>query len=145
MSKSVVHHRVKGLRIRGHRGHPEVKLAFIRFACWLRKNRAFPTLLPVYLIPGTHVRTLDGRLCSASFFAPDSKRDIPYIRVATGDFPTWRRSKGRDGALAAFLCSLAHELVHYDQWLAGVVLTERGVVRNARQTVDRYAMDVRHP
>jgi hypothetical protein len=136
---------VKGLRIRGQRGHPEVRAALIRFASWLRRHREFPKLLPVYLIAGDQVRTGEGELCSASFFAPDSKLDAPYARIATGDFPRLRRSRGRDSALAAYLHSLAHELVHYDQWLAGTAPTERGVVLQATRMVDRYAMDVRHP
>ena len=145
MSVDVASRDVKGLRIRGQRGHPEVRAALIRFATWLRRHREFPTLLPVYLIPGDQVRTCEGELCSASFFAPDSKLDAPYARIATGDFPRLRRSRGRDSALAAYLHSLAHELVHYDQWLAGTAPTERGVVQKATRTVERYAMDIRHP
>src|SRR6266571_8131172 len=94
------------------------------------------------LIPGEQVRTGEGELCSASFFAPDSKLDAPYARIATGDFPRLRRSWGRDCALAAYLHSLAHELVHYDQWLSSRAPTERGVVLKAKRTVERYAMDV---
>ena len=145
MSVDVASRDVKGLRIRGQRGHPEVRAALIRFAIWLRRHREFPTLLPVYLISGDQVRTSEGKLCSASFFAPDSKLDAPYARIATGDYPRLRRSRGRDSALAAFLHSLAHELVHYDQWLAGTAPTERGVVKKAARTVERYATDVRHP
>lgn len=135
----------KGLRIRGHRGHPEVKAAFIRFARWLRSQRSFPTLLPVYLLPGEHVRTIHGEFCSASFFAPDSRADAPYIRVATGDYPALRRKRGRDNALAAMLASFAHELVHYEQWLSGASLNERGVTRRAARTVQAYAASVRRP
>src|SRR6266581_904740 len=108
MSANGVRRDVRGLRIRGQRGHPEVRAALIRFASWLRRHRKFPTLLPVYLIAGDQVRTCKGELCSASFFAPDSRLDAPYARIATGDFPRLRRSRGRDSAL-----------VHYDQWLAG--------------------------
>ena len=135
----------KGLRIRGQRGHPEVRAALIRFAGWLRRNREFPTILPVYLLAGDQVRTVEGDLGSASFFAPDSRLDAPYVRIATGDFPKLRRSRGQDSAIAAFLHSLAHELVHYDQWVAGSALTERGVVRKASRTVEQYARTTRHP
>jgi len=145
MSVDVAGRGLRGLRIRGQRGHPEVRAALIRFARWLRRHREFPTLLPVYLIPGEQVRTGEGEVCSASFFAPDSKLDAPYARIATGDFPRLRRSWGRDCALAAYLHSLAHELVHYDQWLSSRAPTERGVVLKAKRTVERYAMDVTHP
>jgi|SRR5713226_1705352 len=145
MSDRITNRRLRGLRIRGHRGHPEVRSAFIRFARWLRTARDFPVLLPVYLIPRDHIRSAAGRLCPASFFAPDSPLEVPFVRVATGDFPKLRRSDGRDAALAAFLCSLAHELVHYDQWLAREALTERGVAKKARRTVSQYNMAVDHP
>ena len=137
--------RAPGLRVRGHRGHPEVRRAVIRFARWLRTIRRFPTVLPIYLLSSERVRTLDGKLASASFFAPSSLASAPYIRIATGDYPRLKRTWGRDNALAAYLCSVAHELVHYDQWDAGSDLTERGVARRASDLVDRYAREVDRP
>ena len=134
-----------GLRIRGHRGHPEVRTAFIRFAAWVRMRQRFPTPLPVYLLPGEHVRTIDGRRCSASFFAPLSRRDAPYIRVATGDYPALLRERGRNNALAAFLVSFAHELVHYEQWVRRGAIRERGVSKRASETVRQYSKDVDRP
>jgi hypothetical protein len=136
---------VLGLRVRGHRGHPEVRRAVVRFARWLRSVRPFPTNLPIYLLSRERVRTLDGRLATASFFAPLSPASAPYIRIATGDYPQLKRTRGRDNALAAYLCSVAHELVHYDQWGAGSELTEQGVARRASELVDRYARDVDRP
>jgi hypothetical protein len=136
---------VAGIRVRGQRGHPEVRAAIIRFARWLREHRSFPTVLPVYLSSGEMVRTIEGELGSASFFAPYSKKDAPYVRIATGDYPETRRRRGRDNALAGYLASLAHELVHYDQWLNDEELHERGVRRQANRVVDQYAKAVDRP
>ncbi len=106
-----------GLRIRGARGHPVVRAAAIRFAAWLRIYYDFPVRLPVYLSPNQRLVTRDGEVVTASFFAPWEPTVEPYIRVATGDFSDLRKLHGRDDALAAFLNSIAHEIVHYQQWV----------------------------
>src|SRR5438046_3178704 len=62
-----------GLRIRGHRGHPAVRAAFLRYASWLRTEIEFPLRVPVYLLPGKRVRTVDGQFASASIFLPWSR------------------------------------------------------------------------
>ncbi|QDV72450.1 hypothetical protein [Botrimarina mediterranea] len=134
-----------GLHIRGRRGHPEVRGAYIRYARWLRQNYEFPIRVPAYLSPGDFVTTMQGHRCSASFFAPWDQTVEPYIRIATGDYPQLRESEGRDNALAAFLNSLSHEIVHYFQWVETGEIWERGVVRRASSMVDRYALTVDHP
>jgi hypothetical protein len=63
-------HRRSGLWIRGHRGHPEVRAALLRYARWLRLQFEFPVRVPVYLLPGAVVRTMDGNSASASIFLP---------------------------------------------------------------------------
>src|SRR5262245_11522701 len=106
-----------GLRIRGARGNAEVRRALVRFARWLRQEHAFPIRVPVYLHPQAYVETMHGRKSSASFFAPWDRGVEPYIRIATGDYPSLKAERGRDDALAAFITSLAHEIVHYQQWV----------------------------
>ena len=134
-----------GLRIRGARGHPHVKQALIRYARWLRTQLEFPIRVPAYLLPGEHVRTMHGDLASASIFLPWDREVEPYIRIATGDSPRLRRERGRDDALAAYLCSLSHEVVHYRQWIETGDSWERGVAVRASKMVDRYAETVDHP
>ena len=56
-----------------------------------------------------------------------------------------KRTRGRDNALAAFICSLAHEIVHYRQWLAGRTMSEREAQKEARRILARYNGDVRRP
>lgn len=137
--------RTGGLRIRGHRGHPDVRAAVLRFATWLRTVEAYPVRVPVYLSLHPRLRTIDGQIVSASFFAPYDPTVEPYIRIATGDYSELVAEFGRDDALAMFLNSLAHELVHYRQWIETGNTTEYGVVVRARNVVDRYALTVDHP
>lgn len=41
----------------------------------------------------------------------------PYIKVATGDYEENAERWGKEDALRANLCSIAHELTHYYQWI----------------------------
>lgn len=134
-----------GIRIRGARGHPEVRRSFIRFAKWLRQEYAFPIRVPVYLFPSEYIITMHGERVVASFFAPFDRSMEPLIRVATGDYVQLKKERGRDDALAACLNSFAHELVHYQQWVATGDISERGVIRRAQSIVDRYAITTDRP
>ena len=127
-----------GLRVRGHRGDPVVRRALVRFAQWYRSHYECPVRVPVYLHPRPHVVTLRGTKAAASFFAPWSRAVEPYIRVATGDYGTLRAERGRDNALASFICSLAHELVHYQQWVTTGNIWERGVALQASAVLRQY-------
>jgi hypothetical protein len=122
-----------------------VRAALIRFARWLRREFEFPIRVPVYLFPSEHIVTMHGDLVSASFFAPFNRSVEPFIRIATGDYPQLSKELGRDNALAAFLQSLAHELVHYQQWVATGETSERGVTRRAQRIVERYSLTTDHP
>jgi hypothetical protein len=134
-----------GLRIRGARGHPVVRAALIRYARWVRTQYQFPIRVPVYLGPKELVTTIDGNRCSASFFAPWDLAEEPYIRIATGDYPLLKRQSGRDAALAAFIVSMSHEIVHYRQWVETGDVWERGVDRKAVAMLRRYELTVDHP
>jgi hypothetical protein len=101
--------------------------------------------VPVYLVPAGTLTTIDGKTVSASFFAPYDRSQEPYIRIATGDYPQLQRERGRDNALASILCSFAHEVVHYQQWVATGRIQERGVSRKAVTLVDQYAKTANHP
>jgi hypothetical protein len=135
----------RGLRIRGGRGNAVVRRALVRYARWLRTQFEFPIRCPVYLLPGEHVVTMHGQRCSASFFAPWDRTVEPYIRIPTGDYAQLRREGNRDDALAAYLASLSHEVLHYRQWVETGEVWERGVVVRARTLVQRYALGTDHP
>jgi hypothetical protein len=137
--------RRSGLRIKDQGGAPEVKAALIRFARWLRQRYSFPIRVPVYLYAVDQLRTMDGKEGSAIFFAPWDRRVEPYIRIATGDFSKMRVEHGRDHALAAYIGSLAHEVIHYQQWIATGATSEFGVRRKARALVLQYSKTVDRP
>ena len=131
--------------IRGVRGHPQVRRALIRYARWLREHYRFPIRVAVYLLRRPYVITRDGERVSASFFAPFSRSVEPHIRISTGDFDLLRKERSRDDCLAAYICSLSHEVVHYQQWIATGRTSERGVVRKARAMLRKYERTVDHP
>ncbi len=134
-----------GLLIRGARGHPVVRRAFIRYARWLRSNYEFPIRVPVYLSPRKELISMNGGTASATFFAPWDRAEEPYIRVATGDYPTEQKRCGRDDALATLIHSFSHEIVHYQQWVETGEMWERGVEVKADTMLRRYAREVDRP
>jgi len=117
----------------------------IRYARWLRTHYPFPVRVPAYLLPGPTLTTSEGEEASASFFAPFSPTDEPYIRIATGDYPELRRNRGRDNALASFIVSMSHEVVHYQQWLWTGEVSERGVAVAASAMLRRYERTTARP
>ena len=133
------------MRIRGSRGHPEVRQALIRYARWLRKNYEFPIRVPVYLLPGKVILTGDGKAVTASFFAPYSQEVEPFIRIATGDYLELKAARLRDNALAAFITSLSHEVIHYFQWVNTGKVHEKGVSTQALSMLRMYASEIDNP
>jgi len=134
-----------GLHIRGHRGEIEVRQALIRYARWLRLNYEFPIRVPVYLSPREFVRTMHGEDVSASFFAPWDLSVEPYIRIATGDYKALEKECGRDNALARFIVSLSHEVIHYQQWIATGDVSERGVAAKAVRMLRKFELTTDRP
>src|SRR6266446_5909480 len=130
-----------GLRLRAARGHPEVQAVVRPFVRWLRERYEFPVRVPVYLSPAPQVRTVHGDWCSASFFAPWDRRVEPYIRLATGEYPSLKRRWGRRRAEVSHLISLAHEVLHYEQWVRGRPLSEGCLPERACQVVQQYLGD----
>lgn len=137
--------RRSGLRIRGHRGDPEVRAALIRYARWLRNEYDFPIRVPVYLLPGRFVRKINGELCAALFFAPWRPDVEPHIRIATGDYREVKAEQGRDDALAGFIDAMSHEIVHYQQWIETGKIWERGVAVRAVGMLRAYSSNLAHP
>jgi hypothetical protein len=135
----------KGLRIKGHRGHPEVSAALRRFAKWLRQEYDFPIRVPVYLDSHRRHVTIEGEEVTASFFAPDDPNVEPYIRIATGDYEDLVAEWGKNDALASYICSLAHEIIHYHQWLSDGSTSEEGIEEEAEAIMRRYANAVDVP
>jgi len=134
--------RRRGLRIICRQAHPEVGRAMKRFGRWLRLHYDFSIRVPVYLFAQDQLCTRAGKWVSATFFAPYKLSVEPHIKIAVGDYPALKRSHGKNMALAFMLCSLAHEVIHYRQWLKRQALTERGVVKKAQRMVECYSLEV---
>ncbi len=134
-----------GLRIRGQRGHPIVRETLKRFARWLRKEYNFPIRVPVYLNQHRRFIMAEGEEATASFFAPYDRNIEPYIRIATGDYDDLVSESGKHDALASYICSLAHEIIHYQQWIADGSTSEEGIEEEAVAILRRYAQTVDVP
>ena len=135
----------RGLRVSARFADPEVRRAALRFSKWLRMQFEFPIRVTIYLSKREQIRTSKGEAVSASFFAPNSRAVEPFIRVATGDYSELKNRWGRDEALAAILASIAHEVVHYQQWRDERAFSEREAVNGARRIVRRYGQVVERP
>ena len=134
-----------GLRIRGQRGHPCVREALKRFAKWLRQEYDFPIRVPVYLNQPRRFVTIEGEEVTASFFAPYDLNVEPYIRIATGDYDDLVAKSNKNDALAAYIISLAHEIVHYQQWITDGNTSEEGIEKEAVAILRRYEQTVDEP
>lgn len=134
-----------GLRIVGHRGHPEVRDCFVRLAVWLRPRLDFPVRCPVYLTPHAEVRSMYGGTCVAKFFGPYDLREEPFITIATGEFDAEVAEFGRDNALGGYIGALGHELVHYYQWLAEREFDDEQAHLGGDLLLEAYQMAVPHP
>ncbi len=140
----------KGLILRVQKGvDAEVRRSCIEFAKWLRMHYYFPIRVPVYIKKAQYVKTQSQETVSAKFFAPYDKLVEPYISIATGDIKEIEQKQGKDEALAAVLCSLAHELTHYFQWINDVDLASEKAERQARyykkKIVWEYSKTHEHP
>jgi hypothetical protein len=132
-----------GLRVCGQRGNAEVKQVILKFAKWLRTECEFPIRVPVYLLPGENFLTIDGECCIASFFAPWERTDEPYIRLATGDYPTLKKKHGKYNALLMNIESMAQQIIRYQIWVKTGELSDRGVLKKGEQLVEKYLIS--HP
>lgn len=139
-----------GIRVRFDNGvNNEVRRACKEFICWLRRDYCFPIRVPIYFKSTKTVRTRSGESASAVFFGPFDKEVEPYIRIAVGDYDDMLSKLGKDNALAAILCSIAHELSHYFQWIADCELPDAALERQAlyyaHAILDDYALEREHP
>ena len=107
-----------GLRIRCEKGvHLEVRRSCLEFAKWLRNEFNFPIRVVVYLKKAKQIKAIDKEMVSATFLGPYDKNEEPFIRVATGDYEELVMERGEGSAIFAILNCMAHEIIHYHQWL----------------------------
>jgi hypothetical protein len=92
--------------------------SFLDFVKWLRLYMEFPIRVVVYLKKAYQIKTEARKeMVSATFLGPYNKNDEPYIREATGDFEELVLEHGEENAIFTILDSMAHEIIHYQQWL----------------------------
>jgi len=129
-----------GLRVRCDKDvHPRVKQACKNFAFWLRLNMGFPIRVVVYINKDYQIKTYQTKeLVSATFLGPDDKNLEPYVRVASGDYEELTSERGEENAIYAILNSMAHEIIHYRQWIDDRELSEDEAEEVGEKLVDRY-------
>lgn len=123
-----------GLRMRFDKGiSPEVKWPCHMFCEWVRDNYDFPIRLPIYFKASKQVKAPDGTLVSGKCFLPTDRMEEPHISIATGDFEQVKASSSVENAIFAQLCSIAHEITYYYQWINDLELSEKRAERQAIQ------------
>ena len=134
-----------GIRVSAVGVNREVRRSVLRFVKWLRGEMSFPKSVPVYLSPNYRIVLRDRKKVPATFFAPNDRNLEPSIRVATGDYDRLKVKRGRDNALAAILSSVAHEIIHYQQWCEKRQFREKEAEKRAREILNAYAEVVARP
>lgn len=111
----------------------------IEFGKWIRGKLDFPVTVTVY-IRGKYISKINNEeTFLASFFAPDNRAHNPYIRVDVenhkdnlNDVNEFRKS---------ILVSIAHEIIHYMQWLEGLDFCEEDAENKSEQLVGKFIED----
>lgn len=131
-----------GLRVRYDREvQTEVRNHCIQFINWIRKRMSFPIRLTIYIKSDYLVKTkISKELVPAVFWAPNSLENEPHIRVATGDYIESLEKYGYYNTIAYIFDSIAHELIHYKQWLLNPTFKngEREANKKAKEIVSEY-------
>lgn len=133
-----------GLRVRCEKGvNSNVRESCLNFASWLRSNIDFPIRVVVYLKKNYRIKNrFTKELVSATFFAPFDKTIEPYIRIATGDYEDLVSERGKVDALWAILGSMAHEIIHYQQWVWDKDLNENEAEIKSEELLDGFAQSL---
>lgn len=108
----------QGLRLRFDKGvDPELRLAILKFANWVRREFDFPIRVVAYIRSTEYIKAKDGDLVSGTFWGPYDRTEEPCIRVAAGDFykltkkmgqgQSHRRNAAHAGARAVALLPVA--------------------------------------
>lgn len=144
LERSVVLTGRPGLRLRFYAGvRPDVRERLKRFAQWLRRDLHFLHPVQVTVVPHALVMGHDGAAGWGVFLIPPDdyvRGDVTRIYLAGGavEVLEWHYQVAAPESLAKLMHSLAHEIVHYEQWRDGRPICERGVNRRAAALVRAY-------
>ncbi|KOF55793.1 hypothetical protein AGR56_18555 [Clostridium sp. DMHC 10] len=126
-----------GLNIRCE-SHIDLQLRdiIIEFARWIRKKYTFEIGVTVYVRNEFKSKAKDKQDFWASFFAPDNHEYNPYIRVEIknhkadlADINDFRKS---------ILGSIAHEIIHYFQWIEKADFCEKTAEGKSKKLVKAF-------
>lgn len=136
----------EGLRLRMDKDvDPYVKIECKKFCKWLRCHYCFPIRISVYIKSSFYVKALDGDFVSATFLGPFDKMLEPYIRISAGDYYKMLNESSSKNAALSILHSIAHEIVHYYQWINDLELSSRieewQASFYATKIIDKYMRD----
>lgn len=99
---------------------PEIKWPCYMFCEWARDYYEFPIRVTIYFKASDTVRAMSGEQVSGKCGKPYNRLEEPHITIATGavgDFQKQCQKYGLEDTIFAILCTIAHELTHYYQWL----------------------------
>lgn len=121
----------------------EVKVFCKEFVKWLRKEFYFPVKVNIYVKENYRIKAKDGEFVVGTFWRPDGfeQNNMPYVRIATGDYQELVDQRGKEEAMWSILGTLAHELTHYFQYVNQLELTSIGEERQATVYADYVLSD----
>lgn len=111
------------------------------FTEWLLKTIPFPRKLSIHLINKSELITSKGEAATGSFFAPFDPAKTSQIKIAVGDFQDESKECGASFVLQNYYYTLAHEIIHYQQWIEKKPFREREANSKAEDLVDRFVKD----
>ena len=108
------------------RVNKEVKRACLNLQKWLSKNIYFPVKLCVYIRKSRRVVTANGESVVGRLSVPKNRKNIKngeiFAEVAIGDYKELLNKEKKPVALAQLLTTIAHEIVHYFQWINNEII-----------------------
>lgn len=120
----------QGLSLHFEKGiEPQFRTLCMQFAAWLRKHYSFPVHINIYIKDCEKIRLVGGQMAYGGFRYFENRP--PYIRIPARVEPEVREAYEDMDIHYAILGSLAHELTHYYQWVAGSAQTEAVSERQA--------------
>ncbi|WP_160680638.1 tetratricopeptide repeat protein [Clostridium sp. C8-1-8] len=127
-----------GLRIRClDEIESQLREIVLEFGKWIRGKLDFPVAVTVYIRSKYVSKVNNEEVFLASFFAPDSRTDNPYIRVDVEN----HKDNGVNEFRKSILVSISHEIIHYVQWLEELEFCEEDAENRSEQLVEKFIED----
>lgn len=108
------------------KANKEVKRACVNLEKWLSKNIYFPVKLYVYIRNSIRVKTTKGESVVGRLSVPKNREHIEngdvFDEIAIGDYKKLLNTKNKSVALADILDPIAHEIIHYFQWINNEII-----------------------